>query len=145
MDIKTKYHGIVEIEDKDIFHFQKGLPGFNEENFFILLPLDLESPFWILQSTETEELGFVTTNPFEFFPHYELDLSENDKSVLSLESEEDVTVLIILNIKDPFNQSTANLKAPIILNTKNNHAKQIILNDYHYETKQKMFPEMIKK
>jgi len=141
MEICTKYHGVIEAEQKDIVHFQNGIPGFLEEKSFIILKLDAASPFYILQSTETTELGFVIMNSFQFFTTYEFDISDNDKGQLKLESEQDVAVYTILNVKDPFEQSTANLKAPIVLNTKNNEAKQIILNDPRYQTKQRLFPE----
>lgn len=145
MEITTKYHGVIETDEKDILQFQNGIPGFLEEKSFVSLPLDKDSPFWILQSTVTPELGFVMVNPFLFFKSYEFDLSENDKQFLSLKSKSDVSVWTILNVKDPFEESTANLQAPIILNTKNNHAKQIILNDNRYKTKEKLFPEKVVK
>ena len=141
MEIQTKYHGVIEAEQKNIVHFQNGIPGFLEEKSFILLQLDNESPFYILQSTETAELGFVIVNPFQFFTKYEFDLSDKDKAQLKLTSEQDVAAYAILNVKDPFEHSTANLQAPIVLNTKNNEAKQIILNDPRYQTKQSIFSE----
>ena len=141
MEIRTKYHGVIEAEQKDIVHFQNGIPGFLEEKSFILLKLDQDSPFYILQSTNTAELGFVIVNPFQFFTTYEFDLSDNDKTQLKLESKQDVVVYTILNVKDPFEDSTANLQAPIVLNTSNNEAKQIILNDPRYQTKQSIFSE----
>lgn len=145
MEIRTKYHGIIEAEHKDIVHFQNGIPGFLEEKSFILLKLDQDSPFYILQSTNTAELGFVIVNPFQFFTTYEFDLSDNNKAQLKLESEQDVVVYTILNVKDPFEDSTANLQAPIVLNTRKNEAKQIILNDPRYQTKQLLFAEKVVK
>lgn len=141
MEIRTKYHGVIEAEQEDILHFQNGIPGFLEEKSFILLQLDNESPFNILQSTETAELGFVIVNPFQFFTTYEFDISDNDKAQLKLSSKQDVAVYTILNVKDPFEHSTANLQAPIVINTKNNEAKQIILKDTRYQTKQRLVPE----
>lgn len=141
MEIRTKYHGVIEAEQNDILHFQNGIPGFLDEKSFILLKLDQDSPFYILQSTETAELGFVIVNPFQFFTTYEFDLSDNDKTQLKLTSEQDVAIYTILNVKDPFEHSTANLQAPIVLNTKNNEAKQIILNNPRYQTKQSLFSE----
>jgi len=145
MEIHTKYHGVIEAEQKDILHFQNGIPGFLEVKSFVLLKLDQESPFYILQSTETAELAFVVVNPFQFFTTYEFDLSDNDKEQLKLTSEQDVAVYTILNVKDPFEHSTANLQAPVVLNTRNNEAKQIILNDPRYQTKQRLFPEKVVK
>ncbi|MDQ0231455.1 flagellar assembly protein FliW [Metabacillus malikii] len=145
MKISTKYHGNIEVSESDIVTFENGIPGFLDEKSFVLLPLDDESPFTILQSTITAELGFIIVNPFIFFPTYEFELSDNEKQLLNLTSEKDVNVFTILNIKDPFQQSTANLQAPIILNTKNNKAKQIILNDARYKTKHTLIQENIGK
>jgi flagellar assembly factor FliW len=145
MEIKTKYHGIIEMDRKDVLQFKNGIPGFLEEKSFVLLPFNTESPFWILQSTNTPELGFIITNPFQFFPTYEFDISENDKEFLQLTSEKDVSVWTILTIKDPFEQSTANLQAPIVINTKNQQAKQIILNDTNYQIKEKLLRETVAK
>ena len=141
MEIRTKYHGVIEAEQNDILHFQNGIPGFLEEKSFILLKLDGESPFIILQSAETAELGFVIVNPFQFFTTYEFDLTDNDKDQLKLTSEQDVAVYTILNVKDPFELTTANLQAPVVVNSRNNEAKQIILNDPRYQAKQRLFPE----
>ncbi|WP_338788289.1 flagellar assembly protein FliW [Metabacillus sp. FJAT-53654] len=145
MKLTTKYHGVIEIGEKDILRFQNGLPGFLDEKLFVLLPLEVDSPFWILQSTETAELGFVTVNPFDYFETYEFEITKNDKQLLDLTSKNDVTVWTILNVKDPFEDSTANLQAPIVLNTRNNQAKQIILTDTQYITKQKLIPEKVVK
>ncbi|WP_299094861.1 flagellar assembly protein FliW [uncultured Metabacillus sp.] len=145
MKITTKYHGAIDIAEKDILHFQNGLPGFSDEKTFVLLPLDGDSPFWILQSTATPELGFVLVNPFGFFPEYEFDISENDKQMLELKSEKDVAVWTILTVKDPFELSTANLQAPLVINVANNQGKQMILNDLRYATRQTLFPEKVAK
>lgn len=141
MKILTKYHGEIEIKKSDIITFPNGIPGFIEEKKFTLLPLDGESPFWILQSVTTEGLGFVAVNPFSFFPTYEFDVSENDKQLIEIQSEKDVSIWSILTIKDPFEESTANLQAPIIVNTKRKIAKQIILVNTQYKTKEQLFPK----
>ncbi|MED1204379.1 flagellar assembly protein FliW [Heyndrickxia acidicola] len=136
MNIDTKYHGTIDIEENDIFAFPNGLPGFLEEKEFILLPLaEEQNVYFILQSTKTPALAFVITNPFVFFSDYEFVLDEGSKDLLKLENERDVLIFVILNIKKPFDQSTANLLAPIILNSNEKLAKQVILHDKDYKTK----------
>ncbi|HZH60848.1 MAG TPA: flagellar assembly protein FliW, partial [Metabacillus sp.] len=44
-------------------------------------------------------------------------------------------------LKDPFEESTANLQGPIIINENKKLAKQIIINDSPYTTKHKLFSE----
>lgn len=140
MDIHTKYHGVIQVQEEEFIYFENGLPGFLDEKYFILLPLDKESPFLILQSKITSELGFAVVNPFLFFSHYEFELSANDKEALAITKEEEVDILTILTVKEPFSETTANLQAPIVVNKKKNLAKQIILNDT-YKTRHKIIQE----
>lgn len=143
MELQTKYHGIIQVDESSIIRFENGIPGFIEEKQFILLPFDNESPFFILQSVSTSELGFVVVNPFLFNKEYEFDLSDHDKQSLHIQSEKDIQVYTILTVKDPFSESTANLQAPIIYNHKENLAKQIILQDT-YKTRHKLFANATK-
>ena len=36
MKIQTRYHGEVEADEKDIWQFPKGIPGFQDEREFFL-------------------------------------------------------------------------------------------------------------
>ncbi|MCV9884677.1 flagellar assembly protein FliW [Metabacillus halosaccharovorans] len=145
MNIQTKYHGEIQVNQEDIITFEQGIPGFPHENNFILLPLDQESPFIIMQSQTTPELGFVVVNPFLFFQEYEFNLLENDKEVLKINAQEDIQILSILTVKEPFSESTANLQAPVIINHKEKLAKQIILNNTTYTTRHRIIQEEVKK
>ncbi|MEH7225053.1 flagellar assembly protein FliW [Bacillus sp. JJ1566] len=141
MVIQTKYHGEIEVHENEIIQFQSGLPGFLEEKQFVLLTIDKESPFLILQSIQTEELGFVVVNPFLFIRDYGFKLSEGEKEILKIETESDIQIYSILTIKEPFEESTANLQGPIILNGVKQIAKQVILSHSPYTTRHKLFAE----
>ena len=141
MKINTRFHGEKEITDKEIINFPKGIPAFEEERQFVILPIDEQEHVFILQSVTNENLGFVIANPFVFFKEYEFDLEEPITSFLELESEKEVLLFTILTVQDPFPNSTANLQAPIVLNMKNNKAQQIILNLPHYKTKHSIFSQ----
>lgn len=130
--IQTKYHGAIEIERDKIITFEQGIPSFEEEKQFVILPFSDEDPFFILQSIQTEALAFVMTSPFVFYPKYDIKLDEATVLALDLTKQEDALVYAILTIKKTFNESTINLQAPIIINTKNQKAKQVILNDSRY-------------
>ncbi|WP_078543850.1 flagellar assembly protein FliW [Litchfieldia alkalitelluris] len=135
MKIQTKYHGEVEIDEKDVFRFEHGIPGFLEEKQFVLLPFTDDSLFMILQSLNTEELGFVLTNPFNFFKDYDIELPEHVVEELEIESENDVVIYSILTVQDPFEKTTCNLQAPVILNEKQRQGRQVILSNTSYTTK----------
>lgn len=130
----TKFHGEIEIGQEDIYTFGSGIPGFLEEKKFSLLPLE-ETPFFVLQSIKTKEVAFIVMNPFDTFRDYEVKLPDEVLSTLEIETEKEVITLVILTIHDPFNQTTANLQAPIILNTHKKTGKQFIMNGSSYMNK----------
>lgn len=138
MKIQTKYHGEIEISDKEILTFINGIPGFLDEEKFILLPLQEDETFLILQSIVTGGLAFVLVNPFTYFPEYDFSLEESIVELLNIASPEDLVVFSILTIGEPFENTTANLQAPIIINSKNNQAKQVVLNNESYTTRHKI-------
>ena len=135
MIIKTKYHGEIRIDEGQIISFENGLPGFNDETQFVVLPLSEDSPFLALQSVKQEHIAFIVASPFIFFKGNEFDIDHATLELLHIEDIEDVEVMAILTLEEPFENTTANLKAPIIVNKKEMKAKQIILHDASYETK----------
>ncbi|MEK5382085.1 flagellar assembly protein FliW [Niallia sp. FSL W8-0635] len=148
MKIATKYHGEKEIQEKEVITFPQAIPGFPEEKEFVLLPLDEEGQFIVLQSVENQQLAFVLSNPFTFFKEYDFTLEDHIVELLELESEEDIQVFSILTVQNPFEKTTANLQAPVVINSKRNIAKQVILNEPNYHTKHPLFqknkPKLVK-
>ncbi|MGI8385393.1 flagellar assembly protein FliW [Robertmurraya sp. P23] len=134
MEFQTKYQGVVELQLEDIIHFNSGIPGFPEEGEFIILPLE-EGTFYILQSVKTPSLAFVMVNPFTYFPDYDFTVEDQTVEALKIASPDDVIVYSILTVQDPFEKTTANLQAPIIINSKNKMGKQIVLNHDGYTTR----------
>lgn len=139
MNIQTKYHGEVDISEDSILIFEQGIPGFPDEKRFTLLPLPDQTTISVMQSVETAGLAFVVADPYSFFNPYDFKLDENTVELLDIKGAEDVSALVILTVQDPFEESTANLQAPIVMNVKNNKAKQVILSDSNYKTKHPLF------
>lgn len=126
MNIQTAFLGEIEIEESQTLHFEHGLPGFEDEHQFAIIPLEDDGVYQVLQSVQTPHVAFVTVNPF-VFTNYSFDLDESTLHSLALNSEDDVAILTIVTVKEPFSESTLNLKAPIVLNMKLKKAKQTIL------------------
>ena len=143
MKIQTKYIGDITIDPKNVINFANGLPGFNDEKKFVLLPIPGTSSgaFQTLQSTKTAELAFVVTNPYQMYKDYEFRLDQPTIDQLQIESEEDLLILTIVTLTTPFEKSTINLKAPIIVNLKQQQGKQYILNNYSFPTKAPLIQE----
>ncbi len=127
MNIQTKFLGEVTIQEQAIITFPEGIPGFQEEKQFALIPLNETSPFLVLQSIHTQKVGFMVATPYAFKKDYAFDLQQSDVEKLEIERAEDVLVYGILTLKDTLLQSTINLLAPIVINEKKQLAKQIVL------------------
>lgn len=145
MKINTKYLGEVEINEEKIIHFDSGIPSFLDEKKFIFLPFGEGTPFFILQSIVTPELGFVVVSPFQFFQDYQAKLSDATIEALQIENETDVALFVILTVQDPFSNTTANLQGPVVINSKKQKGKQIALNNPDYGTKHLLMPQTVGK
>lgn len=138
--LETKYQGEISINEADVITFEKGIPGFSDETSFVLLPFAEESPFFIMQSVHTVGLAFIVTDPFTFYQNYDFQLEDQVVNQLKIESENDVSVFVILTVADPFVKTTANLQAPIVINVNTKLGKQVILADERYTTKHPLMP-----
>ncbi|WP_394532478.1 flagellar assembly protein FliW [Priestia aryabhattai] len=139
MKISTSYHGDIEIDNQPTLTFNQGIPGFLEETEFVILPLPEAEAFQVLQSTQTKELAFIITDPFQFFLDYDFQLEPQEIEKLQLQQAEDAAVYVLLTMSDSVEKITANLQAPVIINTKQQLAKQVILMNTAYETKHRLF------
>ena len=82
------------------------------------------------------------TIPFIFFPDYEFRLEDDVLESLALENQEDLLLYTLLTIPgNDFRGMTANLLAPIVINSRTNEGRQIVLDKSAYKTKHRLFPQ----
>jgi flagellar assembly factor FliW len=141
MKIETKYQGIIEINDERVISFENGIPAFENETAFVLLPFEEGTPFFVLQSTHTPEVAFILISPFDFVPGYEVKLPDSIIELLEITKHEDVATFVMLTVKEPFSETTANLQAPVIINAAKQKGKQFLMSDSRYQTKHAIFKE----
>jgi len=138
--VSTVRFGSIEVEDEKIVHFAQGIPAFEDEHDFVIIPYDEESPYVFLQSTTTPDLAFLMTVPYLFFKDYEFEIDDETVKKLGLESPDDVVVYVLLTIpQGRIEDMTANLMAPVIINQKTLAAKQLVLEKSPYTTKHRLF------
>lgn len=140
MKIQTKYLSEMEIVEDKIIHFPTGLPGFIDETEFIVLDLPENPVFQILQSIKSVNTAFIVTNPYHMYQNYSVDLDDQLLELLEINNDQEVVVLTIVTLKKPFDTSTLNLKAPIIINAASKRGKQYILRSDNYATKASIAP-----
>jgi flagellar assembly factor FliW len=80
-------------------------------------------------------LAFVVTNPNLFKPDYIIDAYRKDLKDINVQEAEDVLILVIVTVPNDPSKMTANLKGPILINTQNRMAKQLVIDNNEYEIK----------
>jgi len=140
--VNTLRFGEVEVAEDKVVHFADGIPAFEDEHEFVIVPYDEESPYVFLQSLTTPDLAFLMTVPFVFFPDYAFELDDENQGKLNLYKQEDMLIYTLITVNGGQVQDmTANLMAPVVINTVNMQARQIVLDRSSYTTKHRLFPK----
>ena len=130
-------------ETKQII-FSEGIPGFEKDNKFIIVQVEDKGPFYYMQSLDSD-LCLLIADPFVFFPDYQIDLPDEVAEDLGQdEAHEKLVVYVVLTIHEEFKLSTANLKAPVIVNAVTLKGIQYIQQQSQYNTKHLLFPKIEK-
>ncbi len=144
MRIKTTRFGTMEVQENLIIHFPSGLPGFEDTRRFIIVPVDNNERLNWLQAVDDPSVALLVMDPFEFFQGYTCEIPPAEIEELAATDRKDILVLTALTVprENPAGVS-ANLLAPIVINTRQKKAKQVILNNPLYTTKHNLFPQPI--
>lgn len=142
MKIKTTRFGELEVNPNDIVTFNEGLLGFeNLKKYFVVDPGDSTLILW-LQSTEDEKVAFPIIEPKIFKPDYIAKLLPADLNGLDLESLQAAKLYSILTIPANVTEMSANLKAPVVINSAKKVGKQIVLQDSKLSVKHEMYKQL---
>lgn len=145
MIIETTHFGKIEIAEENILHFDEGILGFEEiKEYGLIDNEDSESPFCWIQAIEMPELAFALVDPFAIKKDYDFELTDEDVSSLGIDIPSQVTVFAIVVVPEDTKKISMNLKAPIIINTNNRKAAQIILNSDKYTVRHFILDELQK-
>lgn len=140
--INTLRFGELEIEEQNVVRFADGIPAFEDEHEFVVLPYEEGTPYMFLQSMTTPELAFLMTDPFVFFPDYSFELDDENMEKLAINSMDDVLVCTLISVpRSGVADMTTNLLAPVVINRHTMQARQIVLEKTQYTTKHRLFPE----
>jgi len=140
--IKTSRFGELDVNPNDIVTFVEGLLGFeNLKKYFVVDPGDSTLILW-LQSSEDEKVAFPIIEPKIFKPDYIAKLLPADLNGLELEILQSAKLYSILTIPANVTEMSANLKAPVVINSAKKIGKQIVLQDSKLSVKHEMYKEL---
>jgi flagellar assembly factor FliW len=142
VNVKTGRFGQLTIGNDEIIKIPQGIMGFPEYTEFCLVDPGEETLILWLQSLQNPEIAFALLEPKIFRPDYAARLSAAELRELKLENINQSAVFSILTIPADVTQMTANLKAPLVINLKEQIARQVVLQENEYTIKHLMFKEL---
>ena len=147
MRANTRLFGEVDIEEEKIITLENGMIGLPDYHKFALI-FDEEkgaassSIMWF-QSMDDPETAFPVMQPNKVKPDYNPTVNDELLAPLGEVSEESVFALVTVTAMPDPEQTSVNLKAPIVINTETRKGCQIIVED-DYPVKYKIY-EALKK
>jgi flagellar assembly factor FliW len=144
MLIETDRFGQVEIDSDDVITMVDGILGFEEVKRYVVINHRHDKDlFKWLQALDRSDLAFVVMRPEKVFGDYVLDMSPEDLKKLQVQDEKELIVYAITVI--PHNNPmdiTVNLKAPVVVNSRNRLADQVIVSTEGYTLRHRVFSEI---
>ena len=108
------------------FNISVPLLGFDDIKEVELEKID--DIFMKMQSKEDEHISFTLVDPF-VLRDYDFEIPQNVQNILEVNEKSNILILNIILIQTPIENSIVNFIGPVVFNTDNNKAAQIILQD----------------
>lgn len=130
MKINTRDFGVLEINAQEVIEFRLPIYGFEQLKRFVLLYDDtIPGPFSWLQSIEDEKACFILVDPCVVMPDYCPVLGPQTEKLLGTNTQGGYVFRTIAVIPEHFQDTTINLKSPIVINAEAKCAAQVILDE----------------
>jgi flagellar assembly factor FliW len=113
--------------DLPVIDFVTDIPGLPGMSRCALVSLDDTGALFTLRSLIDPDLRLVVAAPPVLFGDYEVDIDDDTAALLDLVDPADALVLVVVTLGEDLATSTANLLAPIVINTRTRRALQVVL------------------
>ncbi|MCK9455623.1 MAG: flagellar assembly protein FliW [Sulfurimonas sp.] len=88
----------------------------------------IDDIFMKMRSENEEHISFTLIDPF-VLREYDFEVSDTIQELLQIDKNSNLIILNIVLIQSPIENSVVNFISPMIFNTDNNRAAQVILSD----------------
>lgn len=135
MNVKTKHFGEIELDENKILVFDQGIMGFEDlKRYTILYDIDGgDKPdiSW-LQCVDEPGLALPVINPLYVEANYNPTVEDEFLAPLGELNDENLLVLLVVTVPSDIKKTTANLKAPLIINSDTRKGCQVIVENSDY-------------
>lgn len=134
--------GPLNVEERRLILFPKGLVGFEQQREFALLRLRDDSAFFLLQSSTDPNLGLMVTDPYVFVPDYRIRIGSAEQELLRLKNIREAVVLVTVTIPPGKPEDAViNLVGPLVINIRSRRGMQVPQNLLHHPSRVRLNPE----
>jgi flagellar assembly factor FliW len=112
--VNSSRFGELDVPGEAMIEFPGGMIGVGGSRF-ALLTRDEDGAFKWLQETAQEDLALPVTDPFVFFPDYEVVLSDAEAERIGITDPSQADVLVVVRADEDPGRVSANLLAPILV------------------------------
>lgn len=142
MKVQTKFFGEVELDDSKILEFPHGIIGFEKFKRFAIIyngEDKQDTKISWLQSIDEPLLALPIVDPLAIVPDYAPMIEDELLKPLGNPADEDLVFLLVMTVPSDMTKVTANLKAPVIVNTKTCTGVQLIVDNADYPVKYNVY------
>ena len=112
--VESSRFGTVDVPVEAVIEFPAGLIGLGGHRF-ALVAGDDQGTFRWLQSLDDGALALPVTSPWQFFPGYEVELSDDEAERIGVSESDETTVYVTVRAAESLEDFSANLRAPILI------------------------------
>ena len=145
MLVKTRHFGEINLEDDKILTFENGILGFEDYKNFTLLydneGDDKPNISWF-QSLDEASLAIPVINPFLVKPDYNPQVEDELLKPLGVITDDNAVILVTVTVPEEVEKISANMKAPIIINSDTRKGAQIIADNADYDVKYRFYDQL---
>lgn len=138
LHIASSRFGPMEVKPSALITFDEGLLGLEESTKTMVLVEQADSPYYWLHSTVDPDVAFVVTDPWQFWPDYDLVIPDEVQRDLGLDGPDEVQVMVLVSVRpveDGIPEVTANLLGPVVVNGESRRGRQLVLENADYSTR----------
>jgi flagellar assembly factor FliW len=129
MLLDTRDFGQIEYDENDIVKFIQPIYGFDEfTDYALISEVNTQGTFAWLQSIQDKDICFILAKPEPFNISYSFELDDDYTEKMG---DGEFEIWLMMVIRPVLEESTVNLRSPVVINTNNNRAVQLLLvGDY---------------
>lgn len=132
IEFDTTRFGRLRLPGDAVIRFPQALYGLEGRHAYCLLEHDRLGGFYWLQSIDDPATALIVTDPFLYYPEYEVEIPDDAAEGLKARTSSDVTVYTTVSLSDDRQGVHTNLLGPLVINHETKMGLQVVQQGDRY-------------